>query len=183
MRATWSRSGRGKRDAAFFWMKLLHTHRLLPFLLHRSRRIPNACPWLVEPPSHWRQSSSLVDEYRGEASILPTVSAPETLNRIRGGCGPSREKYRCSGTEVFTLKPAQQNRLILCRFPPESAHRRIRIIFNYCKPLFVKGKKHMFVHTFIGFLNVLHRPYMHRVLYNRVSEQGGGKYLLLAVRL
>lgn len=52
-----SRSGRGQRDAAFFWMKLLHI-RYPPFCV----RIPNASSWLVEARSRWRQTDSLVDE-------------------------------------------------------------------------------------------------------------------------
>lgn len=57
MRARVNRSGRGHRDAAFFWMKLLHTHPL-PIL----SRIHNVGTSLVEPPSHWRQTGSLVAE-------------------------------------------------------------------------------------------------------------------------
>lgn len=55
MRARVNRSGRSHRDAAFFWMKLLHP---LPIL----SRISNAGTSLVEPPSRWRQTGSLVAE-------------------------------------------------------------------------------------------------------------------------
>lgn len=55
MRARVNRSGRSHRDAAFFWMKLL---RPLPIL----SRISNVGTSLVEPPSRWRQTGSLVAE-------------------------------------------------------------------------------------------------------------------------
>ncbi len=95
MRNRVNRSGRGDRDAAFFWMKLLHVAHTPPLLSPPTSSTP-ASHWSSLPVTDVRQALLWMSS-RARAFILAPVSAPKRLKKRR--CKSFKVRVWCNFAE------------------------------------------------------------------------------------